>query len=575
MKLNKKHIVYGALAMILMASCDVERVPETSIADVNFWNTPADLRLAANYFYTTLPGLTNTDVQMDNWGVDGYANENNNSISDGSRVAPASSTDYSYSGIFQANKLIEKSEEVLAKGGDATQVGWYVGEARFFRAWYYFAMLKRFGGVPLITKTLLVTDPEVYSPRATRDEILTLIYADLDYAISVLRSADQLQTAGEYGRISKTAAQAFKSSVALFEGTRAKYHNYGDHQMHLKLAYESAAAVIDSKMHDIYSTPGTGNNGQVVNNAYYNLFQEVGEGRANRENIIVRQYGVNLQQRISTTPVQRFYESGVGVTQNFVNNYLMADGLPIDKSPLYVAPTAAMKHIEYFERKDPRMSFTIFKTGDEYNGSMNYRLPNPSLQRTGFNIRKYAKANFFDIQASLIDRPILRYAEVLLNYIEAAYELNGSVSDADLDETVNLIRSRLPDINIGTAGAPHYVKMAKLSNAFVAAHGLNMRDEIRRERRVELSYETGLSYWDLIRWKTAEVEMVKPILGSYFFEDFKTNQWSATIPVDDNNYILLQRASLRKFDPKKDYLWPIPLDVINRNPDVIKQNPEW
>lgn len=97
-------------------SCDIHEVPETSMSDANFWNTVADVRLAANYFYSTVPGLTTADVTVDNWSTDAYPNTSSNTISDGSRVAPATSTDYSYYGIFQANKLIEKSEEVIKKG---------------------------------------------------------------------------------------------------------------------------------------------------------------------------------------------------------------------------------------------------------------------------------------------------------------------------------------------------------------------------------------------------------------------------------------------------------------------------
>lgn len=74
-------------------------------------------------------------------------------------------------------------------------------------------MFKRFGGVPLITKTMQIDDPDVFKPRATRDEVLDLIYSDLDYAISVLRTPDQLNTAGEYGRISNTATLAFKAKL--------------------------------------------------------------------------------------------------------------------------------------------------------------------------------------------------------------------------------------------------------------------------------------------------------------------------------------------------------------------------
>ncbi len=572
----KRKFIYILLTSIVLGSvqsCKIDEMPETTVADVGFWNTIADLRLAANYFYTTLPGLTQKEVNMDNWSTFAYPNDKGDPISDGSRVTPATSDDYDYSNIFQANKLIEKSAEVLAKGGDAKQVNWYVGEARFFRAWYYFEMFKRFGGVPLITKTMLVDDPDIFLPRASREEVLKLIFDDLDYAIDVLRTADEINAAKEYGRISKTAALAFKSRVALFEGTREKFHKYGDEKRHLLMAKEAAEAVMKSDMHALFSQASG-----VGNDAYFNLFQLAGEGRANKENILVRGYGISQDNSIISTPVQRYYEgNSIVPTQNFVDNYLMADGLPTKSSPLYQEPDKNMTHAEYFKKRDPRMSFTLFKKGDEYISGGNYTIPSPTKQRSGFGVRKYANEQFWARQASYIDKPVIRYAEVLLNYAEAVYELNNTISDADLDRTINLLRARLPQVNIGTDAVPNFVPMAKLSNTLVTSNSLNMQEEIRRERNVELAFE-GFAYWDLLRWKTAEIEMPKTLFGSYLFTEYLTDKdqkWDAKTPINAKNYIILQDATLRRFDPKKDYLWPIPTSEIAKNEGNIIQNPGW
>lgn len=573
----KKSLIYFASSIVLLMiviSCDVDRVPETSITDGNFWNTPSDLKLAANFFYTTLPGLSESDVSEDNWSSDAYPNTNGNTISDGSRVTPAESADYNYANIFQANKLIEKAKEIVDKGGDEVEVNRFVGEARFFRAWYYFEMLKRFGGVPIITETMGVNNPDIFKPRASRDEVLDLIYADLDYAIAVLKTADELEADKEYGRISRTGALAFKSRVALFEGTRAKFHGYGDYAEHLKFAIASAEEVINSGQHDIYSTPSVGGHGETINEAYFNLFQEAGEGRVNKENVIVRQYGVSFDNNVVSTAVQRYYEGNrIVPTQNFVNYYLMADGLPIDKSPLYTKPNLAMTHAEYFEKKDPRMDFTLFKKGDEFIQGNSYTVPSATFQRSGYGIRKYANSEFHFRQTSFIDKPVLRYAEVLLNYAEALYELNGAISDDQLEMTINKIRSRLPQVNIGTDEAPEFVALPRLTNVFVTANGLDMRNEIRRERKIELAFE-GFSYWDLIRWKIAETELPKTLLGSYLFSEFLDADWDPKTQVDENSYIVLQPSMLRRFDSEKDYLWPIPTVEIAKNPK-IEQNPGW
>lgn len=578
MKKRFIYLIIGSLIFTGISSCDVNEIPETSMNDGNYWNTVSDLRMAANYFYTTLPGLGSGDVAEDVWSSYGYSNSGSGTgISDGSRATPPTSGDYNYYGIFQANKLIENAPKVLEKGAAETEVNWYIGEAHFFRATFYYEMFKRFGGVPMITKTLKIGDPEVFSARASRAEILDLILKDLDVAIQYLRSSSELVSAKEYGRISKTAALAFKARVALFEGTREKFHKYGDSKKHLTIARDAAKEVMDSKQHSLFTQAKTGSKGERTDDAYFNLFQLAGEGSANKENIIVRQYGVNRENSVTSTAVQRYYEgSNILPTQNFVDNYLMADGLPITKSKLYVEPNKDMKYIEYFNKKDPRMSFTLFKPGDEFISSSNYTLPNPRQHRSGYGIRKYANKEFWNLQSSFIDKPVLRYAEVLLIYAEATYELNESITDTDLDLTINLLRGRLPQINIGTTEQPNFVDMPKLSNQFVNTNTLNMREEIRRERLVELAYE-GFAYWDLIRWKTAEIEMKKPLMGSYLFSEFLNNsgeKWSATTPVDSKGNIILQDANLRKFDPEKDYLWPIPTQEIAIN-NKIEQNPKW
>ena len=170
--------------------------------------------------------------------------------------------------------------------------------------------------------------------------------------------------------------------------------------------------------------------------------------------------------------------------------------------------------------------------------------------------RKFANIDDWNTQASLIDRPVLRYAEVLLIYAEARFELDSKISDADLDLTINRLRAR--------AG------VAKLTNDLVTTNGLTMREEIRRERRSELAQE-GFRYWDLIRWKTAEIELPKPILGIYFF---KSEFPPATVNLTPDNFILVQATSFRKFDPARDYLWPLPINEISLNP-ALKQNPGW
>ena len=538
MKNSIKNILGISASLFFITSCEVERLPETNISDATFWRSESDLKTANNYLYTFLPDF-NADDNMsdDSFGLA------SNSISDGSRLAPATATaDFNnqYLLIRAANNILEKGPKT---GIAPNMLDRYLAEARFFRAWGYFNLLQRYGSVPLITKTLTDDSPELNAASASRDEILNLIFSDLDFASTKLPTPTNLGTA-DYGRIANTAALAFKARVALFEGTRAKFHKYGDSKKYLTIAVAASKAVIDSKQHTLYS------------GAYFNIFQYEGEGRANRENILVKQYGVSLTDRVTSHQYCRgILENGnKSPTKALVDSYLMKDGLPISKSPLYKAPVLST---DVFTNRDTRLSDDVLKAGDSYIFTNPvFRVSSLVFAKTGFTFRKYWNIVDWNNQASFIDRNLIRYAEVLLIYAEAQFELGESISDSDLNLTINELRKR---------GG-----VAPLSNNFIQANGLSLRDEIRRERRVELAQE-GFRYWDLIRWKTAEIELPKPVLGNFFFKEFGT---TVKVNLTSDNYIVTQAASFRKFDPSKDYLWPLPINEIALNPSM-KQNPGW
>jgi hypothetical protein len=176
--------------------------------------------------------------------------------------------------------------------------------------------------------------------------------------------------------------------------------------------------------------------------------------------------------------------------------------------------------------------------------------------KKGFNIEDWTINN-----AATTDRILMRYAEILLILAEAKYELNGTISDADLDFTVNALRTR--------AGMP-----VKLTNAFVTTNNLNMREEIRRERTIELALE-GFRYDDLIRWKTAETVLPKPLLGAKFV----AADWPGTNPntlrLNADNIVVAEPSDTRKFQANRDYLYPIPLNEISLSAGNVTQNPNW
>lgn len=531
---NIKLFLAIVLSALFTTSCDLNRIPETNLSDASFWTTENNFIQACNRLYIFPNGQ---NLRFDDNRSDFAFGGGSNDISSGSRTTPSTSSDWDtpYQIIYTANNIIEK-----AANANFSTINRWVGEAKFWRAYGYYLLLTKYGGVPLILNVLDIDSPELSSPRADRAEVVQQIYDDLDFAVANLPTFIKLGTT-EYGRVSKSAAFALKARVALYEGTRQKFHSYGTSSTNLTLAIAAADSVM-KQGHTLY-----------IAKPYYNLFQYDGEGFANKENILSIIYGQNLSNSIRSHNICRALESGSSnPTRPMIEQYLCTDGLPYNKSPL--AEITETGPLSIFKNKDPRMGASLFKIGDPYGNPATYSDVLPSYIRTGFPGRKYSVIPDW-ASGSYVDIAMIRYAEVLLIYTEAKFELNGSISDADLDKSINLLRNR--------------VSMPHLTNAFVAANGLDMRTEIRRERNVELAQE-GFRYDDIIRWKIAETVLPKEMIGAIWFPIYGTS-WS----VNGNGYLVAQTASTRFFNPARDYLYPIPVREIALSGGAIIQNPNW
>lgn len=244
-------------------------------------------------------------------------------------------------------------------------------------------------------------------------------------------------------------------------------------------------------------------------------------------------------------------------TKYLADAYLCTDGLPIDQSPLFQGYTSLSSE---FENRDPRMKATIWEPGTMFLGKP--LVPDFTRSSTGYWPRKPGDPLAQTVTFIYTDMILMRYAEILLNYAEAVYELEGTISDADLDRFINILRSR--------AG----VNMPPLTNSFVAANGLDMLEEIRRERRVELAGE-GFRYDDIIRWRTAETDLPKAVLGAVFQQEAYPELNPGTdVIVNAEGVIQAEAASARSFESPKHYLYPLPLRELSLNPN-FEQNPGW
>lgn len=551
----KSIYVAGAVCgMMLLSGCELDRLPETTLADNTFWQSETDLRGACNKLYVDLPGFDHDRRADDIIGTSA------NGTSSGNWSLPSTSSDWTnpYNRIGVCNNIIAKGS--VAPLTDAQKNRW-IAEAYFFRAFHFFDLVKKYGDVPLILKAFDSTsDPDIKMARTPREEVIQQCYKDLRFAEEWLPEIDAVSSDADWGRVSKSAARALMMRIGLYEGTFSKYHNLASApKTHLQVAVDAAERLINSGKHALYPD-------------YQKLFYFDGEGRQNKENVFVKVYGPNGAGATISHGNSRQLENGVSVTRQAIDQYLYTDGLPREKSTLAMIPETHYDDI--FENRDPRLAMTIYHKNEEaYKGGY---MPFSNQHGNGYGIKKGFMIDEWTTNSKeTVDKMVIRYAEVLLSYAEALYELNGRITDEQLNMTVNAVRAR--------SGFE-----AKLTNSFAQQNGLNILDEIRRERLVEFIDE-GLRYNDIIRWKIAEQVLPVTMLGLKYNEDDTNAQredlqscltteggmYKGQKVCDQADIYVIEEAGARSFNPNKDYYYPIPIYEIATSDGNVVQNPGW
>ena len=536
------------MTFISVFSCNkkLDKLPESQLYDDVFWKNANDVRLAANALYSYLPSTE--DNAFDNRTDNTYGRARNE-ISDGSRVITPTNSDWTrfFTAIRIANNIIEKSKRVQV---DSAKVQQYVAEARFFRGYFYFELTKRFGDLPLLLRTFNENDTLVTAHRTNRKIVLDSAIKDLEFAQNILPKAST-QLKEEYGRITSGAATGIIARLGLFEGTWSKYHlnDQVGTSKYLDTAIATSKRLMDEKYYSLFKYSAQ------PDSSYFYLFQYAGEGPTNHENMLVRLFGQDITNNISSHTYTQLLDLGQACpTRNLVDAYLYKDGLPIYKSPLAQKQTSFQTE---FEHRDPRLGMTVFNTKLWYVSS--YYQPTFLNTLTGYKTAKYFISQDYNTKVSFVDNIVLRYGEILLTYAEALFEKNGNITDNDLNISINVLRDR--------------VGMVHLTNSFVSANGLQMQEEIRRERRIELAIESYSRYWDLIRWKTAENILPKAILGSKIFKGEQTNT-PDNPPLTTDGFLIVQPSAQRSFNPMRDYLTPLPTNDLATDANLT-QNPNW
>lgn len=562
-----------------LASCDLNKLPLDSVSPETFFQTENDLLLYTNSFYNMLPSAE--DIY--NEDVDNIVKNSLRDELQGTRVVPTNGGGWSWNNLRNINYFLVNSH----KCPDANAVARYNGLARFFRAYFYFGMVKRFGDVPWYSTPIETNDEELLTKgRDPRTVVMDSVMADIDYAIATLPNNKNVNS------VTKWTALALKSRIALYEGTFRKYHtefNLPNADRFLDACISASDELIKNSGYVIYTdTPAT---------AYQKLFAS--DNAIPDEVILARDFSDDLQVYHNLNYYTMTASYGrPGLEKKLVNSYLMADGTRFTDIPGY----DKFGFTEEVKNRDPRLSQTIRTPGYTRIGETNKLVQEFGATTTGYQLIKFVSEPKWDtFNKDITDMPIFRYAEVLLNYAEAKAE-KGTLTQADLDMSVKLTRDRvgMPNINLAAANAnPDPYLAAQYLNVSGANKGVIL--EIRRERRIELVMENYFRWDDLVRWKEGQL-LTKVFKGIYFpglgeydldddgdtdliiYDGNKPNvnnvqllKLGSDIILENGNKggnILIHSHINKKFDETKDYLYPIPLQELLLNPNLT-QNPNW
>ena len=553
-----KYLIQSILVAVtlLTVSCNdyLDRFPKDSFSEPTFFKTENDLIYYANQFYGSLP------VQrMDNDNnSDNMVPQNINTVLAGTYTVPGSGGGWAsgdWANIRSCNYFLEHYSRAETSFKER-----YAGEVRFFRALFYWYKVVNFGDVPLLLKALDDNSEELYGPREKREKVMDeVVLEDLKFAVANLPEKNQAAA----GRLHKDAARALMSRICLWEGTYRKYRNIEGADTYLDACVKASEELMDAG-YDIYSTGNTDED-------YRNLFIQK-DLRSNPEAIFYRAY---ITDKNTHNYTRQASENNTGMSKDFVDSYLfLDDGKPIGlTSHPYDDSTPAKE----CEGRDPRYTQTIATPGFIMTlPDLAVNLPAIGTSRTStgyWNIKgRSSDLAQFNADKSDLDLFIFRYAEVLLNYAEAKYELTGSLTIAELDKSINLIRDRvgMPHLTTNPDADPNAVNYG-----YTVAPLLY---EIRRERRIELVGE-GFRFNDIIRWKAGKlIEGVKTIRGMKLTDELRSQYADPSslnnIAVDDDYYIIVYPsiATTRKWNDKS-YLYPLPTDEKDRC--HYEQNPGW
>lgn len=541
LRLKKLAVSFVSITLIGMCTaCNdyLEVVPTDQVTEAFVWNTAANADMFLNGIYAGLPREYNTADPVDNFSDDGFsgpANQYSRTVFALSSYTPNDAPNYwsgNYANIRKCNLFLDKiTSSSLSEDWKKIRLA----ETKFLRAYFYHILWIHYGGVPIITDVLNQSEQgdAIYRERNSNEDTFKFIVQELAEA------ANNLPIKSDAGRATKGAALTVKAWCELFAAS--KLHNPSNNLDKWSEAAKTNKQVMDLGVYSLFPD-------------FQTMFYE--ENNNNQEEILVRQYlgGTTLggSREGLSAPYNVGSESkshgGVRPTHNIVQEFFMANGLPIDHPQSGYDPNSPYKN------REKRFYYSVTYDGAEWLGvTMIYRVGSGSIiefnrgSPTGYDLVKGMNPKYAlhgDQRLNSANQKLFRYAEVLLNYAEAQNEAAGP--DQSVYDAINQIRKRVD--------LPELVKGLSQEE---------MRQAIHQERRVELAFEQK-RYLDLIRWKQAEVILNKNLLGMKI-ETSPTGTIATIVPV---------AGGQRKFDPEKNYVLPIPQSAIDKNTKLI-QNPNY
>ena len=581
--------IFLAAASFLSISCAIDPLdqdPLSSLSPEEFFSSTSGLEAFSNNFYTAFPA---SGLYAETWDM--YAATEMSDEMRGGRTVP---TTWSWGTLRNINTLLGN----LQYCKDEEAVKYYDALARFFRAYFYFGMIQKYGDVPWYDRELGSDDPELYKPRDSREYVMQKIIVDIDIAIENLPSQKDVY------KITRWTALALKSRFCLFEGTFRKYHSItkyeNDADYYLDLSASASYKFITESGYSIAAEAGD------PEKNYRSLFSSV--NAKSTEVILARDYNAELGLTHSSGNSFNSATMGrYGMNKKVVASYLMKDGSRFTDIPGW----ETMTFMEEVKDRDPRLAQSIITPGFKFVGETVSVGQNLTFSTTGYNPTKYVTTiehNGYD--KSDIDLIIFRAAEVYLNYAEAKAELSSdAITQNDLDISINRLRDRvgMPHLSLTDANAnpDPFLKNKNWGGYQNVATGGNegVILEIRRERMVELAQE-GHRYYDIIRWKEGKI-FEQPLYGIYIdkpvdgyvaydfdgdgnndlcvYQEDKPSKVKATVFYKAGKDVILSEGSygyihmhkkMGKWDESRDYLYPIPSGERTLNPNLT-QNLGW